>query len=500
MSGFEIGGVDTAIARRHTYLSALNTPIKYFFQKCPDISDVNIYKELGIPLENMSYLEAAYSGMDNLAGCVATEQKVEELTKSFGADYVQYNNNGHEIIIYRLGEIIAQIWTMNEGGAISNILFYANGGVVSREVYWGRHLFTDMYFALGEGKECCHRNYYDNSGELCLKISNVGTEIEEYILKSGRKCNRYEFFEVFFEKLRMTEQDISILDRPSFMDYVQPLINHCKNRIVVFLHSLHYMLPNESVTGLYVNHEYYGYFKNSDKVDCFVVSSEAQKEDLSKHLIKYGKGAGRIEVIPVIGIAEKKIQTECRIPYSIMTASRFDLGKQISYLIRAVVKAHNKDDRIHMDIYGDGAEAVNLKGLIEYYSAWDYISLKGYCKIADLYKQYEVFATMSAYETYGITVLEAISSGNAVVGLNVRYGNKIFIQNNVNGFILDFDLDKKADDAYMGQLEDEFADKLVELFSDNIKLREFQNNSYRLADNFSDNAVREKWIQLIKSF
>ncbi len=498
MSGFEVGGVDTAIARRHAYFDSLDCEIKYFFQKCPELRDVNLYMDMGIPLENMIYLEAAYSGMENLSGNVSTKEKVDELVHSFGVDSIQYNKG--EIFLFRAGEIVAQIWTMNDGAAIYVILFYSNGKIVSREVYWGRHLFTDLYLSLEDGTECCDRYYYDNDGKLCLEVHNEGSEKENFILASGCNCNRYELFEEFFKKANISERDVSIIDRPSFMDYIQPIFSCCKSRKVVFLHSLHYMLPNESITGLYVNNEYYNYFKNSEKVDCFVVSSEAQKNDLERHLVEYGNGKSRIEVIPVVGIAEIKMADEERIPYSIITASRFELGKQIAFLVRAVIKAHEKNSNIHLDIYGDGAEAPNIRRVIDDHSAWDYISLKGFCKVTELYKRYEVFATMSAYETYGISLLEAISSGNAVIGLNVRYGNKMFIRDGINGYILDFDLNNKNDEKYMLRLADDYAEKIVEMFSDIDKLRDFQKNSYALSEEFSDEAVKMKWVKLINEF
>ena len=51
----------------------------------------------------------------------------------------------------------------------------------------------------------------------------------------------------------------------------------------------------------------------------------------------------------------------------------------------------------------------------------------GYADVTEIYKNYEVFITASLGETLGLTTLEAIGSGDAVIGLNVRYGNQVLI-------------------------------------------------------------------------
>mgnify|MGYP002509176014 CR=1 FL=1 len=35
--------------------------------------------------------------------------------------------------------------------------------------------------------------------------------------------------------------------------------------------------------------------------------------------------------------------------------------------------------------------------------------------------------------------MEAIGSGTAVIGLNVKYGNRLFVHSEENGYLVDFD-------------------------------------------------------------
>ena len=91
--------------------------------------------------------------------------------------------------------------------------------------------------------------------------------------------------------------------------------------------------------------------------------------------------------------------------------------------------------------------------------------------------------------------MEAIGSGNAVIGLDVKYGNRLFIHPGKNGYLIPFKLDYvNGDDE---TLIDEMADKIVEIFADQERLESFHQNSYEISKDFLSDIIEEKWKDLL---
>ena len=91
-----------------------------------------------------------------------------------------------------------------------------------------------------------------------------------------------------------------------------------------------------------------------------------------------------------------------------MTASRLDPRKRLDLAIRAVALAHEKEPNLHFDIYGKGGEQENLQDLIDTLGAGDFIQLRGHADLREVYPQYELYVTASQWETFGLTLMEAV--------------------------------------------------------------------------------------------
>lgn len=90
------------------------------------------------------------------------------------------------------------------------------------------------------------------------------------------------------------------------------------------------------------------------------------------------------------------------------------------------------------DIYGEGGQRQLLEELIAKHQASDYIKLKGHHDLEQIYAQYEAYVTASTSEGFGLTLMEAVGSGLAMIGLDVRYGNQTFIEPGQNGYLLEY--------------------------------------------------------------
>ena len=196
------------------------------------------------------------------------------------------------------------------------------------------------------------------------------------------------------------------------------------------------------------------------------------------------------------GVLEKLQYPESkRIPHSLVTVSRIDSRKRLEVTILATVKAHKKNPNITLDIYGninsDVAYVSMLQYMIKMYHAEDYVKFKGFAyDVRKLLTNYEVFITGSVWETFGISTLEALGSGLAVVGLDVPYGNQELITDGQNGYLV-------PASKNIHRLTDFMAKKITTIYEqDNlVKLSE---KSYNSAIPYLRTNIGKKWDDIIE--
>ncbi|MDE6375962.1 MAG: glycosyltransferase, partial [Ligilactobacillus sp.] len=99
--------------------------------------------------------------------------------------------------------------------------------------------------------------------------------------------------------------------------------------------------------------------------------------------------------------------------------------------------------------------------------------------------------TASTSEGFGLTLMEAVGSGLAMIGLDVRYGNQTFIEPGQNGYLLEYT--GKKDQK---QTIERLAKAIVELFT-KVDLAKAHQASYALAQEYLTSEVEQKWHQLL---
>lgn len=82
--------------------------------------------------------------------------------------------------------------------------------------------------------------------------------------------------------------------------------------------------------------------------------------------------------------------------------------------------------------------------------------------------------------TYG-----AVGEGLAMVGLDVRYGNRLFIHSDENGYLVDFDIE--TDFQNKDTMGERAAAAIVKIFEDDNRLKKFHENSYMIAEEYNHN-------------
>ena len=87
--------------------------------------------------------------------------------------------------------------------------------------------------------------------------------------------------------------------------------------------------------------------------------------------------------------------------------------------------------------------------------------------------------------------MEAAGNGLAMIGLDTRYGNRLFIKNEQNGYLIDGNLmDKETLVKKIGMA-------IVKIFEDEDRLKLFHEKSYEIASSYTEENVGKKWMELL---
>lgn len=457
--GYEVSGVDNSIGTLHTFLKKLKAPLKYVFTEIPNNTALKCYTDLGIDWDDMICAQFSMTG-----------------NASIGR---------------------ARIQTCEH---------HSNGTITFMEASSDRPLYIDFFNQFEENgvsvTRCTRRMFFYQDGSVAYDIIFDRQGNERYVFPDGEDCSKAKFLLKFMQSLCFSQDDLIIIHRPGYMDFIEPLfLSKNKAPALVYFHSGHDFLPGEDPNFNNINPAYFSFFKHADNLDAILVSTKEQKNDVLNTIEKNHLPKVNVEVLPIFGISERKEISE-RKPYSLITVSQLNQRAHIDLLIRATVEAHNLIPELTLDIYGTGNQNYisMLKTLIENAHASSYITLKGQCDVPDVYADYEVYLTTSSWETSGITLLEALNAGNAMVGFRARYVNSLFINPEENGYLVDADFSCLKDEQYQNQIVTEFARKIELVFSDPQRLKCFHKASHALAETYSIENIEKMWTDYLNGF
>lgn len=494
--GFSPNGIDNGQGYREKMFDQIGLDSKYVFTEFPDMRDIMLYKNVGIPVDKMINPHLKLTGRDCFNFTDNTESMIQRIQADMNvSEMVRLENS---IQFWNNGYLMCEIYTLPfDQTHFYKVLYFKENCLLKKEFYSGGLVYSDYYITAKNENGSLYaklvkRSFYKENGEVCFE--QIG---DDYLLNNGEKLNHYDMLDLFFDMLKLSKKDTFILDRAFDLRFNHVILEKrlpCK--IICVIHSGHYFEPNQSPYALFLNFEYYFWFKYSKYIDSFVVSTESQKSDLINVLTKYKYDIPRINVIPVGAVYGLRVSNN-RKRKSIITASRIVRGKRIDLLIRAVIEAHKIDDDISLDIYGEDDFSLQseLMQIIQNNNASDYIRFRGFQCLDEVYQNYESYITTSNFETFGLTLLEAVSSGCALIGLNVPYGNTTFIANGKNGYLIDYNYDCTKE--YENELVKSIASRIIDVFANQKNLSDFMEYSYKIANEFLETKISEKWRKML---
>lgn len=476
--GYEPNGVDVAQASRAIMLRELNAPAKFVFTTWPQPYKLDYYLSLGHRYEEFLHAYVCFTDQDGYIPSLT----VGALQQQFQLTRLDLKRQDETEFIYEFSDGSRLVFTKDpyKKGCVRYVDYITNGILLKREWYGARKLVTE-YFEKGI---LIRRSFHNQDGHIAFEELKQGAT---WLYRLGNEIlvSQTEVMRRFLARLSLTQEDTLLLDRAALIAFARPILElHSPAKLGFVFHSEHEFKNG----GLY--YEYYYIFKYAQRFDFFITATEAQKAVLETTLHKQGLNNATIYTLPVGHLDSLSYPDGQRNPLSLITASRLDPRKRLDLAVRAVALAHDKVPNLHFDIYGKGVEQENLEHLIDALGAGSYIHLRGHANLQQIYPQYELYVTTSQWETFGLTLMEAVGAGLALVGFDARYGNPTFIKDGKNGYLVPYDETMDED-----LLVSDMADKIVAVLESNLE--SMHQASYDLAKKYLKPEILEAWRKLL---
>lgn len=475
--GYEPNGVDNSQVHRARVFDKQNIDYRYIFSVLPPRYKFRYFRELGIPLDKMIIAPFYLVGEIGVQSIISVTEMITKLSLDDKECLEKYYDN----ILYKVSD------------EHSIILWIEDDNVYEVHHLFNNELYQiDYYTSFLICREFFNKNqygwskrfFYNKEGSLVYEGYNIGGNVK-YRFGADWKDGEEGLMELFIKSLSLSKNDTVIMDRISGFPYAQALLKYAKDtKKGVFLHSIHQFQFGR------MNYEYYYLFKYAKEFDFIIVSTELQKKDLKKYLLDLKLPLCPIVVIPAASIENLVLERDEVIPLSAMIAARLDPRKQLDIAIKAAIKVRETIPQFHLNIFGKGEEYEKLNNIIIENNAQDYIKLRGYQKLSEQYKKHQLYISTASWETLGITLLEAVTNGLGIVGLDTPYGGPTFIQNGMNGYLI-YENNFESKDG----LIEKMAEEIINYYDLNPQM--VAQYSYQIASNYLDEIVGKKWKKLI---
>ena len=488
--GWASSGVEYAQAYRAGVFRKLNLSSKFIFTDMILADNIqHLTANIGFDDDQVIWLYNHFTDIK----IAPTSVTVDDVLAFFEGIEERREKNGKVLRIFFSDEDkFITCYLVDEKKDLVQHVEYVFAGNLVRKDYFSYTRYCTEYFAPKDNVATLYqRTFYNEDGTSAYDMfMNQGTE-EVYRFKDRILYGKPALIRYFMKTLRLSKSDLVILDRETGIGQVvfeEAQAAH----LAVVVHAEHYS-ENATNEDYILWNNYYDYqFTNADKVDLFIVSTDRQKEVLEQQFAHYTKHAPKIVTIPVGSVDELTKPQESRKPFSLITASRLAKEKHIDWLVKAVIEAHKELPELTFDIYGSGGEDSLLREIIANHQAEDYIQLKGHAELSQIYSRYEVYLTASTSEGFGLTLMEAISSGLPLIGFDVPYGNQTFIEDGKNGYLIPSSSDHVED-----EIKKAYAEKICQLYLEN-RLADMRAHSYQIAEGFLTEEILEKWKKTVE--
>lgn len=487
--GWASSGVEYAQIYRYHIFKELSLDCKFIFTDLILNENIAHFTEnIGFANEDVIWMYLYFTDIPLSQTTVTLDQIKEKLSDSPEEERL---DNRRVKLTYDQGKQFAMCYLSREGEDLVDRVEYTANNKLIRKDFFNRFKFLTEYYAPNNNKALLYmRRYFNQDGTTAYEefINQGGST---YRFKDRIIYSKEELVAYFIEKLALTDQNIVLLDRSDGIG--QGLLDNLNGaKLGSVVHAEHYNQPLTNDQNILWNNHYEYPFMHYGQFDFYITSTQAQTQKLIEQFDHYFGIQPVVYTIPVGSVDHLTLADSHTNPYAMMTASRLAGEKNIDWLIEAVVKVHDQLPQVQFDIYGEGGKRKSLQEQINRFNAADYIELKGHQHLDEIYPQYPLYLTASTSEGFGLTLVEALSAGQAMIGLDVPYGNPTFIDNKKNGYLLPFNREMERE-----EIINSFAQAIISYFqiADRPAMREW---SYSIAKQYLHKQVENAWKQLVE--
>lgn len=508
--GWASSGVEYAQIYRARLLRMIHADAKFIFTDLFTFENIeHLTKAIGFQDEEVIWLYGFFTDF-SVEPCSYTFRDLEKTLEEGSyrteehADYIRYVFQGKDAYI---NAYFARGYDRSRGITDENRASFPHSGndfvqrtelviagnLLRKDFYSSGKIFSEYYARRDDKAVEYLRIFFNRNGSVALEEMILGEE--KSIFKVGKDLvySKEELIAKLIRELALTREDVVIIDRAT--EIGQAVIRNRKEACVgTVVHAEHYNEPSEKEDTILWNNYYEYEFSNADQLSFIITSTLAQEKILRRQMKKYRNLDCNIVTIPVGSLHEltKRRQGNGE-EIRLITASRLASEKHVDVLVDAVAQAHRTFPQIRFDIYGKGAEENPIRELIKDHHAEEYIRLCGHQELHEIYPDYDVYLSASTSEGFGLTLMEAVGAGLAMIGFDVHYGNQTFIDPEKNGYLLPYHTEMSNQ-----KMAEAIAEAICKI-CDPAKIEAFSKRSYAIAEEYLSENVAKKWEALLKS-
>ncbi|EJN55624.1 glycosyltransferase [Loigolactobacillus coryniformis] len=304
--------------------------------------------------------------------------------------------------------------------------------------------------------------------------------------RDHRFDNENDLFEFFLTELLKPDQDAIVIADRHTLDDVVANIPGVKAKWG-YLHGVHTNNARTPVNGqLLLVYQTLLERRPADFTGVLVATQE-QKDDILLHY-----PLAKVRVAPDAAISEVYgHQAKAKQP-KIIFVGRFGTDKRPNHALVVMSNVVKKVPTAQLELYGYAPSQQAQDKLTEQIKELDLednVTIKNYLhheQLVEAYGDADVILQTSTVESFGMNLVEAMSYGVPVVSYDIKYGTKVLVQDDVNGYVVP--------DKGIKQM----AEKVVQLLTDDADWQAKSAAALTKATEFTFDRVISKWATALQ--
>ncbi|MGR8822840.1 glycosyltransferase [Leuconostoc citreum] len=395
-------------------------------------------------------------------------------------------------------------WTTYPDGRLLEVSYYSQNNTLLRKDGYDYRGFLCLksYYKINQRNELCltRQEHLNEKGDVLLVYYFFLNQSIRKILWFQKDCSIMSYDnenDLLLDGLAAYTKDqsedymvIADLFESAKIAKLSQLYSRPNVKIFIQLHNIQYKETPDK-TPLRIGYSYA--ILNNDKYGGLITLTSRQKQDIN-YIAKDKKS---VYSVPENWYSKSDLNAYYGINWEnkedglVIISARLESVKQIDHAIKAIVTAHNRVPKIHLEIWGSGSQQNQLSELIKSYQAEDYIFLKGTLNNTNMKKRLseaQLHLLTSKNEGLPMVLFEAQLGQTPSICYDIDYGPDAIITNRING-----DLIAPNDIKYLAM-------RIEELFKDEKQgtLRQYSFNTHSTIDKYSESNVWSLWENLIE--